>query len=486
MTYPVMRSIVSLLFVTLAAVAASTDPIEGIWTGTVNGPQGPAALTLVFARNDAGRFDVTVHMPVMHTYGFTFAGAGEGGAGRYAFDPLNVKLQLSGTDTLTGTFGGGQLPVTLHRGGELTPEPAEPDYPPAPAPRWTHNLGAPTWATPVAADGVVYVGTNDGRFHAVDAARGTAVWTWAGPNRIDARAAVTADAIVFVDGRNDLVCLERRDGTLRWRFPLYDSALAAAPLAENPTFNRRTATPLVIGDMICCGSADGGLYAVDLAHGHRRWRHDAGAPIFSGVAEVEPGVVACGTMDGAVILFDYQSQTEVARYATRGGVVTTPVLAGGNVIVGSRDYLLHAFARADGRPAWRFSYWFSWVESTPAVVEGVLYAGASDYRRVTAFDPATGRELWAADVRGLAWGTPVVTADTLFIGTVAQNLPGTVIRHTGGVMALDRGTGAVRWQHRSPPAPLHGFGGHAGSLAVAGDLVIGADFNGTLTAWPIR
>lgn len=486
MTRPVMRLILSLLVGTLAAIAAPADPIEGSWTGTVEGPQGPATLTLVFARNDAGRFDVTVHMPVMHTYGFTFAGAGEGRAGRYTFDPLNVKLTLAGNDTLTGTFGGGQLPVTLHRGGELTPEPAEPDYPHAPAPRWTHNLGAPTWATPVVADGIVYVGTNDGRFHAVDAVRGTAVWTWAGPNRIDGRAAVSADVIVFVDGRNDLVCLTRRDGTLRWRFPLYDSALAKAPLAENPTFNRRTATPLVSGDIVFCGSADGGLYAVDLVDGRQRWRHEAGAPIFSGVAEIEPGILAFGTMDGAVILLDGQTRTEVARFPTRGGVVTTPVLAGGNVIVGSRDYLLHAFARADGRLAWSFSYWFSWVESTPSVTEGVLYVGASDYRRVTAFDPATGRELWATDVRGLAWGTPAVAADTLFIGTVAQNLPGTVIRHAGGVMALDRRTGAVRWRHRSSPAPLNGFGGHAGSLAVTDDLVIGADFNGMLTAWPIR
>ncbi len=486
MTCPVVRPILSLLFATLAAIAAPADPIEGNWTGKVDGPQGSAALTLVFVRSDSDRFDVTVHMPVMHTYGFTFAGAGAGSAGRYTFDPLKVKLTLTGADTLTGNFGGGKLPVTLHRGGELTPEPAEPDYPPAPTPRWTHELGAPTWATPVVADGVVYVGTNDGRFHAVDAARGSAVWTWAGPNRIDGCAAVATDAIVFVDGRNDLVCLERRDGTLRWRFPLHDSALAAAPLAENPTFNRRTATPLVIGDTVYCGSADGGLYAVTLADGRQRWRHEAGAPIFSGVAEIEPGILACGTMDGAVILLDRQTRTEVVRYLTRGGVVTTPVLAGGNVIVGSRDYLLYAFARADGRPAWRFSYWFSWVESTPRVADGILYVGASDYRRVTAFDPATGREIWATDVRGLAWGTPAVTTDTLFIGTVAQNLPGTVIRHTGGVMALDRGTGAVRWRHRSPPAPLNGFGGHAGSLAVAGDVVIGADFNGTLTAWPIR
>jgi len=113
-----------------------------------------------------------------------------------------------------------------------------------------------------------------------------------------------------------------------------------------------------------------------------------------------------------------------------------------------------------------------------------MYIGASDYRRVSAFDPATGRELWATDVRGLCWGTPVVTTDTVYIGTVAQNFPGTVIRHTGGVMALDRHTGRVKWQYRAPLPAANGFGGCAGSLALAEGCVISAGFDGRLLAWP--
>jgi outer membrane protein assembly factor BamB len=77
---------------------------------------------------------------------------------------------------------------------------------------------------------------------------------------------------------------------------------------------------------------------------------------------------------------------------------------------------------------------------------------------------------------------PLLTGDRVFIGTVAQNLPGTSIAHSGGIMALERATGAVVWRLPAAPAAVNAFGGCAGSLALAGDLVIAAEFDGELLA----
>jgi outer membrane protein assembly factor BamB len=242
----------------------------------------------------------------------------------------------------------------------------------------------------------------------------------------------------------------------------------------------------VIDGTVYAGSSDGGLYALSASDGRRIFRFDAKSPIFSGVARDGADRLVFGCMDGSVITLDRRTALEISRVRAGGGVVTTPVLAGGNLIVGSRDYMLYAFRASDGALAWKFSYWFSWVESTPAFADGTLYVGASDYRRVTAFDPASGAVRWATDVRGLAWGTPLVTVGTVFIGTVAQNIPGTAIVHTGGIMALDRRTGAVKWRHLAAPAAVNAFGGYAGSLALAGDFVIAAGFDGTLIALPAR
>ena len=165
-------------------------------------------------------------------------------------------------------------------------------------------------------------------------------------------------------------------------------------------------------------------------------------------------------------------------------MVTTPVVVGDRLVAGSRDYQLHAFDLGDTARAWTFSYWFSWVESTPALAGGTIFVGSSDYRRVTAFDAESGRVRWAADVRGMTWGTPALGERTVYAATAAQTFAGTVIHHEGGVLALDRATGAVRWRYAAPEPAMNSLGGYAGSLALDHGRLFAAGFDGTLIALP--
>ncbi len=464
------------------------DPIEGRWTGTVTAPQGTVAeIGFEFFRAKEGVLIFKLNFPAMFTYAVTFDIPVEtDGLGNYAITPaFNTSLHLAG-DELTGTFALGRLPIHLRRGGEFSPAPPAPQYPAAPKLLWTHPLGAPTWAPPVVHEGVIYVGTSDGKFHAVRAADGRTAWTWAGMNRIDGQAVVSGDSVYFLDDKVNLVALSLTDGTLRWRTALHDEKLAGKPVPDNPTFNHRTAVPLLHDGVLYAGSSDGGLYAIDAATGAKCWRHEARAPIFSGVGLHGHDTLMFGTMDGSVVLLDRRTRNEVLRVKTGGGVVTTPVLVGDRLIAGSRDYMLYGFNVADGTVAWKFSYWFSWIESTPVVRDNLIYVGASDYSRVTVLDPTTGRVHWATEVHGMNWGSPLVTDERVFTGTASQNIRGTAINHVGGIVALNRATGAVLWRLPAPPAAEGQFGGYAGTLALAGDKVIAAGFDGNLIALPVN
>jgi len=489
-----MRFLLFLAAATLATTALAAgpvplpDPLAGTWTGTITPPQGGAAeFGLEFFRTERGALAFKLNFPDMFTYAAPFPIPVEDlGGGDYAIKPVfAMKLHLEG-DRLTGTFGAARMPLALRRGGTFAPPPPVPHHPPAPAPLWTFALGAGTWAPPVVADGTVYIGTRGGQFHAVNAADGRGLWTWSGAHPIDGRAVVSDGTVYFVDTQTNLIALNRADGTLRWSVPLHDEQLAGKPVATNPTFNHRAAYPLVIDGTLYCGSSDGGVYALDAASGRKLWRHDARAPVFSGIGRHGADTLCFGTMDGSVVLLDRRTQQETFRARTAGGVVTVPLVVGDQVIAGSRDYLLYGFHLADGSVAWRFSYWFSWIESTPVLRDGLIYVGASDYSRVSAIDPATGRARWQTPVHGMNWGSPLVTDDAVFTGTVAQNVPGTVIAHTGGIVALDRATGAVKWRWLAAPAPANGFGGYAGTLALAGDKVIAAGFDGKLIALPAK
>lgn len=480
------------MMVLLAAArltGAEPDPIEGLWHGKVTAPQGEAAdIAFDFHREASGELGFKLYFPAMFVPGASLGIPVEKtGAADYAITPaFAIKLHREG-DVLTGTFSTGRLPLELHRGGPLpAPLSAEPalNSSKGPAPLWRYALGAGTWASPVVDDGIIYIGGGDGRFHAVRAADGTAVWTWPGTTPIDGCAALDPDAVYFLDTKFNLVALDRRTGALRWRVSLHNEFYAGRSAPDNPTFNHRAATPLVQPGVIYAGSSDGGVYAIEADRGGKLWRHDAGAPVFSGIGLRDADTLLFGTMDGSAVLLDRRTRTEILRVKTGGGVVTTPVIAGDRLIVGSRDYQLYAFNLADGSVAWRFSYWFSWIESTPALRDGLLYVGGSDYARVTAIDPATGHAHWGTIVGGMDWGTPLVTERHVFTGTVNQNMPGTLIDHTAGLVKLDRATGAIVWRLVLPKAEEGKFAGYAGSLALAGDNIIAAGFDGFLVAYP--
>ncbi len=458
--------------------APPVDPFEGTWVGTISAPNDHADIGFTFTRGKHG-LNASFSMPAMFVPGLAL-GPAQIKEGTYTLPDLGIKLTLAG-DQLTGTSFNPLLQVALHRGTASVAAPALPDLPPAPPPSWTHSLGAETWASPVARDGVVYVGSADGKFHAVRATDGSEVWTWAGPHPLYGEALPTEDSLYFLDESSELVSLRRSDGQLQWRVPLYDEKFAGKPARKNPTFNRRTAVPVTAGATLYLGSPDHGLYALDAVTGKILWRHDLGAAVYGAVA-VENATLVAGCADGSIVVLNRHTGAESARTKLGGPIASAPVIAGDTILVGNRDYLFYGLRRSDLGIAWRDSYWFSWVESVPALVDGLAYVGGSDFRRISAIEPATGQARWATDVRGITWGTPVVTEDTVFAGTSAQNPA--AIHHEGGIIALDRRTGAVKWRHFIPlPASVE-RAGYIGSLVLADGKIIGAAFDGTLTAYP--
>ena len=212
--------------------------------------------------------------------------------------------------------------------------------------------------------------------------------------------------------------------------------------------------------------------------GSRVWAFEAGDAVLAAPA-IAGGRVLFGSYDRFVYALDPKSGRELWRRDTRGAVVSTPAFDGDRVIVGNRAYDLLALDARTGEVSWKRYIWMSWVESNPVIRDGVAYVGSSDAAAVFAVDAATGRRLWTADVQGWSWGQPAVTGSRVYAGTSSQ--VGYLAQHSGGVVALDRGTGAMVWRYPAT-APQSGPYGFPGSPAVGEGLVFVGGLDGRLVA----
>jgi outer membrane protein assembly factor BamB len=203
--------------------------------------------------------------------------------------------------------------------------------------------------------------------------------------------------------------------------------------------------------------------------------------------------------------------TTLTGGAEEGRWTGTPVVTHGLAIFGVRGGLA-AFDTAAGRQAWRATLWpggnhtygdvRQWrdevcVEDWPAVgcvdaatgkvlwTKAVLASTANcetafdssawyvgtDSHMVYAFDPATGRQLWATDINpGTKYSSRVygfaVSSDTLYATTV-RLATSAANSNVGDLVGLDRNTGRILFTYTTP-----GKGGFQGRPAIQGRLAI--------------
>lgn len=131
---------------------------------------------------------------------------------------------------------------------------------------------------------------------------------------------------------------------------------------------------------------------------------------------------------------------------------------------------IHRGNVGDLRVQWVYQTDPGYVETTPLVVDSVLYL-TEPPSTVTALDARTGRELWSWD--------PGIGDDVLNLGFPRVNRGVAILDETvyvgtldARLVALDARSGAVRWQTRVADNAL-GFSITAAPLAIDGKVVVG-------------
>jgi outer membrane protein assembly factor BamB len=473
-----------------AQAPTGTSPsgtLTGTWAGSLTHDRDTTAFLLAFQPpDDSGRVVVRMWIPVIYLLDVPVARAKpvvDGNAARVG--PFSFVYD-SVAGTLSGTVPSSFIPVytvpfTLRRVARAETPPRPPLTAPDATPVWVSHVGGALWAGPTYADGAVYVGGADGHLHALDARSGKTRWDFQAGGAIRTRPTVVGDALYFQADDGFLYRLAATTGEQRWRARVVEGPVERLPFNDPKSrYDRFGSDVTVANGHLYLGTHDGKVLALDTANGDRVWEFPTGNAVLA-APSVSGGVVYAGSFDHHVYALDEATGAQRWQYDTGAPVVSTPALDAGHVVIGSRSFDLFSLDARTGARVWNRFFWFSWVESSATIRNGVAYVGSSDAAGVYAVEPATGRRVWDTDVFGWCWGQPAVTDRRVYVGT--SGTAGYPVAHRGAVVALDRTTGHPVWQYVLDTGNAPGAFGFPGSTALGDGMVFASALDGRVYAF---
>jgi outer membrane protein assembly factor BamB len=301
---------------------------------------------------------------------------------------------------------------------------------------WTGATGAAVNSSPAVANGVVYVGSNDGKLYAFAAGCATGGGT-------------------------------------------------CTPIWKGTTGGAIDSSPAAVGTRVFVGSSDGKLYAFKVGCGtggatcSPLWTATTGGSIQSSPS-VDSGVIYVGSDDGKLYAFDANGVigcsgvpkvcTPIWTATTGGAVQSSAAVSAGKIYVGSNDGKLYAFAAgcatggASCSPLWTATTGGA-IHSSPSILTGVVFVGSLD-GKLYAFDgtAATGcsgaplvcTPMWTGTTGGAIYSSPSVGDGRVWVGSDDGKVYAFHVScGTGGAVCPVLWSGDTGHPIRSSPASAH-------------------------------
>jgi outer membrane protein assembly factor BamB len=374
-----------------------------------------------------------------------------------------------------------EIPISLYRAKQNKPKQTASTESSAAEPIWTTDLGSPIWAGIEFSEDTVFVGADDGGLRAIDIESGGVRWQFDTGAAIRARPTVAGDALYIYSDDGFLYSLRLSSGELEWKAPIGTGKFERiSPGNRRSRYIHYASSAIRVDDTVYLSGLDGAVYALDADSGGVRWRVSTNDTLTSTPA-LEKGRLFVGSFDGRVYALDATTGAELWKYDTKGAIPSDVWVQDGRVVVGSRSYDLLALDAESGELVWKHYLWYSWVESSVAALEGVLFVGSSDAQQLSSFDAVSGTLRWKTDIGGSVWSQPAVTREGVFVGSVG--VADYIVDHQARFVAIDRLSGSELWQVWMPRPPGENLWGFGASPAVGEGKVFVGGLDGRVYAF---
>ena len=300
-------------------------------------------------------------------------------------------------------------------------------------------------SSPIIVDGILYIGSNDYNFYAVDSKTGKKIWKFKTKGAITSTATVYNGTIWFTSRDDYLYALQSKNGKEIWKFKM-GKDLRNKDYQDY--WDYYLSSPNIYNGNIFVGSGDGFLYAINCKTKKIIWKFNANSRIRTTPA-INEGLVVFGTMDGHIIAADMKDGTEKWKFAVDGAsfhfndrnndrtsVFCSPSIGNNIVTIGGRDGFIYGINALNGKLDWKTTHdSSSWILST-AISENTVYIGSGSAFILQAANLQSGKEKWRFKTKSAVFSSISITGNTLYFADIA-----------GIVYALDKITGKKKWEY---------------------------------------
>jgi outer membrane protein assembly factor BamB len=245
--------------------------------------------------------------------------------------------------------------------------------------------------------------------------------------------------------------------SFKWKFETADRRTEVTP--------QEFASPAVWADTLYVGSARGWFYSLRTTDGRVRWRKQIGSVACAPL--VDRGTLYIGTNDGFLVAVDSQTGIEKWRYQSRGPISQTPAATRDIIVFSNEADQVIAVDANTGKFKWQYKgetpEEYTLRGHAGVTIDGdLIYTGFSNGSLV-ALRRDTGTLAWSTSLKGDADRFTDVDATPLVLEGVVY-----ASSSSGGVYAVDKATGLVRWRVPFWDASQPSSTGNVGGIATDG------------------
>ncbi len=217
---------------------------------------------------------------------------------------------------------------------------------------WQFKTGGPITASPVVANGILYIGSADGKLYALNAKEWGIKWVFNAGSAVRYSAAVWGGRVYFSTRDNMFYALNAETGDVLWEFK-------SKGWMDSP--------PVVFNRTVYTGAFPTRIYMLDAITGKLKSERQR-------IVTINGVEYGCANAEFYPIIPQYNAN--LWRKYTAGSE-SFPVTANGFVYIGARNGKIHAINIASKTEIWTHQVGGP-VNAAPAISDGVLYATSTD------------------------------------------------------------------------------------------------------------